>query len=585
MSNYNSLKTTIDANIKQNGRQEITGPILNSVLNQMVTTLGAGYQFAGVATTATNPGSPDAKVFYIANGKGKYEKFGGLEVTEDEVVVLYWDSAWHKVATGVASQEKLSELESKTDSINGAYAKIEPMYPTAPDYPEAKINIKANTKVVLIESISSYIAIFDSEKRNKRIDLEKGIETIVPFDATYASLMEDKPSDIKIRIIGIIEDVIEQNDKLRDDVMNGFANTNDEIGKIKSNMVTSINKDLKNNELFTSKVIKAINGSLIDIGIETYEVLKYDISQYIGKTIKVSAISNYANAFYAINDSNDNLLLSEASPNDSNWATIFEKEIIVPNNASHIYVADKKNDKIAKVSVTTDKYINLKKWEGLKWGLIGDSLTDSVNRSRTSKFYFEYISELTGIEFVNLAKSGSSYGRPQESGNAFFQQASRLPTDVDVVTIFGSFNGWGIDVEGTIDDTEPTTRYGCINKCINTIHEINPVAQIGIVAPTPWSTDGYNPFVNDSEGNNWGERYINMLQEVCKKRGLLFLDLYHESELRPWDVNYRRIVYDKDTAGLDGNPSGVHPNEIGHKLIASHFQALLEKLLIQTFVG
>ena len=112
MSNYNSLKTAIDANIKQNGNQEITGQILNSVLNAMVTTLGTGYQFAGVATIATNPGTPDAKVFYIANGKGTYEKFGGLEVTEDDVVVFYWDTAWHKVATGIASQEKLSELNS-----------------------------------------------------------------------------------------------------------------------------------------------------------------------------------------------------------------------------------------------------------------------------------------------------------------------------------------------------------------------------------------------------------------------------------------------------------------------------------------
>ena len=104
MSNYNSLKTTIDANIKQNGRQEITGQILNSVLNQMVNILGTGYQFAGVATTATNPGTPDAKVFYITNGKGTYTNFGGLEVTEDEVVILYWDSSWHKVSTGIASQ-------------------------------------------------------------------------------------------------------------------------------------------------------------------------------------------------------------------------------------------------------------------------------------------------------------------------------------------------------------------------------------------------------------------------------------------------------------------------------------------------
>lgn len=119
MSNYNNLKTTIDANIKQNGNQEITGPILNSVLNQMVNILGTGYQFAGVATLdpATDPGTPDAKVFYIANGKGTYTNFGSLEVTEDEVVVLYWDSTWHKVATGIASQAKLAELSEEISQV------------------------------------------------------------------------------------------------------------------------------------------------------------------------------------------------------------------------------------------------------------------------------------------------------------------------------------------------------------------------------------------------------------------------------------------------------------------------------------
>ena len=55
MSNYNSLKATINANIKTNGNQEITGSVLNSVLNAMVTTIGAGYQYAGVATPSANP--------------------------------------------------------------------------------------------------------------------------------------------------------------------------------------------------------------------------------------------------------------------------------------------------------------------------------------------------------------------------------------------------------------------------------------------------------------------------------------------------------------------------------------------------
>ena len=108
MANYQLLKADIDAKVYQNGHQEITGENLNFVLNQMVTTLGAEYQFAGVATIDTNPGTPDAKVFYIANGKGTYTNFGGIQVTEDEVVILYYDTEWHKVATGIACQVKLT---------------------------------------------------------------------------------------------------------------------------------------------------------------------------------------------------------------------------------------------------------------------------------------------------------------------------------------------------------------------------------------------------------------------------------------------------------------------------------------------
>lgn len=133
MSNYTSLKASINANIKQNGNQEITGQILNSVLNSMVDTLGAGYQFAGVATPASNPGTPDAKVFYIANGKGTYTNFGGLDVTEDEVVILYLDSSWHKMLTGIALKSEIPDISGKADKattlagygISDAYTKSE----------------------------------------------------------------------------------------------------------------------------------------------------------------------------------------------------------------------------------------------------------------------------------------------------------------------------------------------------------------------------------------------------------------------------------------------------------------------------
>lgn len=119
MSNYNSLKTTINANIKQNGNQEITGQILNSVLNQMVNTLGAGYQFMGVATP-TNPGTaqtPDYKCFYLATTPGTYSHLGGLVVADGEVAILKYDTSWTKEVSGAATAAELSQLGQMLDDV------------------------------------------------------------------------------------------------------------------------------------------------------------------------------------------------------------------------------------------------------------------------------------------------------------------------------------------------------------------------------------------------------------------------------------------------------------------------------------
>lgn len=76
----------------------------------------AGYLYAGIATPTKDPGTPDRSVFYIANGKGAYTNFDGINVTEDEVVILYYDTIWHKDVTGIASDEKLTKLEQKVNN-------------------------------------------------------------------------------------------------------------------------------------------------------------------------------------------------------------------------------------------------------------------------------------------------------------------------------------------------------------------------------------------------------------------------------------------------------------------------------------
>ena len=115
MSEYSSLKATINAKVKTNNNQEITGSIINSVLNAMVDSLGAGYQFMGVATP-TNPGSaqaPDYKCFYLATTPGTYTNLGGLIVADGEVAILKYDTSWTKEVTGIATAESVSQLGQK----------------------------------------------------------------------------------------------------------------------------------------------------------------------------------------------------------------------------------------------------------------------------------------------------------------------------------------------------------------------------------------------------------------------------------------------------------------------------------------
>ena len=84
MANWSTLKAAIAAIIKTNGNQEITGQLLQNVLNNIVSSVGENATFAGIATTTTNPGSPDGPVFYLATTSGVYSNFGGVEVIEGE---------------------------------------------------------------------------------------------------------------------------------------------------------------------------------------------------------------------------------------------------------------------------------------------------------------------------------------------------------------------------------------------------------------------------------------------------------------------------------------------------------------------
>lgn len=128
MGNYEQLKQAVADVIKTNGNQEITGAIMQNVLNTIVSTVGANRTFVGIANKNTNPGTPDGNVFYIAYTAGNYVNFqfrtGYLTVKPDELAILYNEKTnWGKFVIGMSSDGVIA-LANTTNQINatGRYA-------------------------------------------------------------------------------------------------------------------------------------------------------------------------------------------------------------------------------------------------------------------------------------------------------------------------------------------------------------------------------------------------------------------------------------------------------------------------------
>ena len=128
MGGYMKLKAAIAAAIKANGNNEITGAIMQVVLNTIVSTVGANRTFVGIANENTNPGTPDSNVFYIAYKAGNYVNFqseaSNLTVKPGELAILYnGTNNWDKFVIGMSSDGVIA-LANTINQINatGRYA-------------------------------------------------------------------------------------------------------------------------------------------------------------------------------------------------------------------------------------------------------------------------------------------------------------------------------------------------------------------------------------------------------------------------------------------------------------------------------
>lgn len=115
MSNWSDLKAAVAEVVKTNGNQEITGQTLQNILNSIISNLGKDRTFAGIATTTTNPGTPDGNIFYIA-GEGQYVNFSNILIEKGQLGFLFNNNGtWGKSVLEINSESGNIILDWNTD--------------------------------------------------------------------------------------------------------------------------------------------------------------------------------------------------------------------------------------------------------------------------------------------------------------------------------------------------------------------------------------------------------------------------------------------------------------------------------------
>ena len=217
--------------------------------------------------------------------------------------------------------------------------------------------------------------------------------------------------------------------------------------------------------------------------------------------------------------------------------------------------------------------------ENPKWIMIGDSI---VEKNFTSeKGFYEYVQEEYECSPANYGFSGMGYKETAGDRGNYSKIAGTIDlSDADCITIFGSFNDLGKGYKfGTVNDTTTDTIGGCMDLTIKTLKERAPGVPIGIVTPTPWlkglSHDAEGKIDYNGTTSAECEEYIQLLKDLADKYDLQVLDLNKNSGLNPDDPDNRKKYYETERY----KDYGVHPNALGHKLMAPLWKEFIMQLL------
>lgn len=295
-----------------------------------------------------------------------------------------------------------------------------------------------------------------------------------------------------------------------------------------------------------------INNNVVESGSLAYKTASYIVKA--GEHIKFECCANYGNVFYYLHNSESKEILKyEVSENIAAKQTI-ERELVVPLGYNRLTLANVDKDAECYYMAGVRGASPL---AGIKALVIGDSISE-YNTS-AERNYLKVLSENAGLEVVNVANSGAGFLNEKDNNTHYLGQLiTTSETSPNVVIVMGSGNDLKhvINNLGDLGTTNTNTLFGQMKMVYEmaTATRFTGNPKVCFIAPVAWQN--YTP----EKENNVMEQYVEAMRKFCRANAIPFLDLYHESGLNPANAVMKRKYFDSQ---------GVHPNDAGHKFIAS----------------
>lgn len=223
-----------------------------------------------------------------------------------------------------------------------------------------------------------------------------------------------------------------------------------------------------------------------------------------------------------------------------------------------------------KITVGSEANAN-ERFSSYKVIFAGDSITEKNSRATIN--WVDCVTTWLNItSYTNEAVGGTGIIRSNGDSPCMLDRVDNWVKNANLILIMGNMNDYSghllnENTLGVFGDTSLETEYGVVNTFLQKVMNKYPLAKIGWIISTPreYQNDAGLPSGYLYGKNSVFENASNAIKEVCENYSIPVLDLFHNSNLHPWNDENRK-EYFSTSSYTSGD--GVHPNDKGQKIIA-----------------